>query len=430
MSDKIVSTSQAEALRSLSLPSSPFQRLADLLKDIPAGSNPIDLGVGEPKHAMPAFVGSVLAKNLKDFQRYPPIKGSIAFRQSVAGWLAKRFKLVDLIDPDRNILPLNGSREGLFFALFEACRRKPLEQPIVFSPNPFYQTYSAAANAAGCLFLAPPEFPDQKMQGLPNFSAIPKSQLESTVAVYIASPANPQGNCANLSYWNELLQLAVQYDFMVFADECYSEIYRDAPPTGILEAAQASGSLAHVISFNSLSKRSNLAGLRAGFMAGDENFMTSLLKFRSMAAPQVPLPVQAVAAAAFQDEDHVVKNRKLYNEKFAMAADVLSDVLPITIPDGGFFLWLDCSEFCDGEMLASHLWREAGLKVVPGSYLTAQQTWHSHDQINKDAGKIRIALVHDLKTTHLALKRLRQCLESSPRDFNAMASQSNQKADR
>lgn len=418
LSEKVVSSSQIGSSASLSLPGSPFQRLAALLQDTAPGLDPIDLGVGEPRHQMPSFVGPVLAENLADFRRYPPIKGSDEFRASVGKWLDKRYGLQGAIDPARAILPLNGSREGLFFALFEACSRKPIEKPVVYSPNPFYQTYAAAAGAAGCRFLSPPEFEDADLEGLPDFNALAEDALQNTVAVYVASPANPQGNCASRDYWTSLIKLAHKHNFMIFADECYSEIYRTAPPVGILEIANELGSFSQIISFNSLSKRSNLAGLRAGFMAGDESFISDLTQFRNMAAPQVPLPVQAVAAAAFADEDHVVENRKLYNQKFDIAADILSDVLPVSVPAGGFFLWADCQEYMTGEAMALHLWQQAGLRVVPGSYLTADEPGHENDLKNRAKTKVRIALVHDLATTIEALTRLKDCLNDLPRGMD------------
>lgn len=428
-SEKIVSSSKIGSSASLSLPGSPFQRLATLLRDTEPAMTPIDLGVGEPRHKMPPFVGDVLAENLSDFRRYPPIKGSADFRKAVGKWLDNRYDLQGAIDPEHAILPLNGSREGLFFALFEARRRKPVKDPIVYSPNPFYQTYAAAAGSAGCRFLSPPEFDSAELEGLPDFSAIADDALQNTVAVYIASPANPQGNCASKAYWTSLIKLSLKHNFMIFADECYSEIYRNSPPAGILEAARDFGSFSNVISFNSLSKRSNLAGLRAGLMAGDEGFMASLTQFRNMAAPQVPLPIQAVAAATFADEDHVVENRKLYNQKFDIAANTLSDVLPICIPEGGFFLWVDCQEYMAGEAMALHLWKEAGLRVVPGSYLTADEVDHENGLQNRARTHVRIALVHDLQTTTEALTRLKNCLNDMPRDMTK-ASNTFEQADR
>lgn len=407
---------------SLVLPGSPFQRLSALLSGHEPGQSRIDLGVGEPKHDIPSFVGPVLADNVADFGRYPPIRGTEDFRGAVVTWLDRRYGLNGFIGEDA-VLPLNGSREGLFYALFEAKRRKPVKTPLVFSPNPFYQTYAAAAQSAGCRFLSPPDPASEGLDGLPDFSALSPDTLKNTIAVYIASPANPQGNCAPLSYWQSLIELARQHDFIILADECYSEIYRQQAPEGILEAAKMTGSASHVISFNSLSKRSNLPGLRVGFMAGDAQFVTDLTKFRNMAAPQVPLPLQAVAVKALGDEAHVAENRRLYNEKFDLAQKILGDALPLDIPEGGFFLWADCSAYLSGEEMALHLWKSAGLRVVPGAYLTAAEpappaaeAFVSSDRklFNPSEGRIRVALVHDLATTRIAMTRFRQCLDQLP----------------
>ena len=371
---------------------------------------PINLGVGEPQHPIPDFVSQILVDNVADFRRYPAIKGSDSFRSAVGQWLDRRYDLNGFIDPATGILPLNGSREGLFFALFEACKRKPVSHPLVFSPNPFYQTYAAAAQGAGCTFLAAPEVQSGPDKGLPDFAAIDPEQLKNTVAVYVAAPANPQGTFASMAYWQALIELARSHDFMVFADECYSEIYRDKPPVGVLEAAKQSGSLQNVLTFNSLSKRSNLAGLRAGFMAGDTKFLKDLAQFRNMAAPQVPLPIQAVAAAAYGDEAHVENNRALYNVKYDVAQNILGDVLPYETPQGGFFLWLDCTRFGRGEDLAKTLWVDFGLRTIPGSYLSADEIDVDGRVTNKSEHFIRLALVHDLAATETALKRLKHCL--------------------
>lgn len=422
-SDRLTNCGEDDGAVSLVLPGSPFQRLTALLCGHEPGQSKIDLGVGEPKHDIPDFVAPILAENVNDFGRYPAIKGTPDFRAAVRHWLDNRYGLDGFVGEDA-ILPLNGSREGLFYALFEAKRRKPVDAPVVFSPNPFYQTYAAAAQAAGCRFLSPPESASDELDGLPDFSALSPDVLRDTIAVYIASPANPQGNCAPMSYWQGLIAQARDHDFMILADECYSEIYREVAPQGILEAAKLTGSASHVISFNSLSKRSNLPGLRVGFMAGDSEFVTDVTKFRNMAAPQVPLPLQAVAVRAFGDEAHVAENRRLYNEKFELARAVLADALPLDIPDGGFFLWADCSQYMPGEDLALHLWKTAGLRVVPGAYLTADEPENkptgepirsTNRPQNRSDGRIRVALVHDLATTEIAMTRFRQCLDQLPK---------------
>lgn len=382
----------------LRLPQSPFQRLATLLFDLDTKLEPIDLGVGEPRHAVPDFVGPILADNLPLFGKYPPIAGSSAFQASVCNWLGRRYGLADTTPQTLGVLPVNGSREGLFYALFEAREAKSVSAtPLVFSPNPFYQTYAAAAEAATCRFLSTGPMGSE----LPDLHVLSQEELAQTIAVYVASPTNPQGRCATAHYWDGLIQVARAHDILIFADECYSELYRTTPPVGILERAEATGSFANVVSFNSLSKRSNLAGLRCGFMAGDPVFLKRLARFRNMAAPQVPLPVQAVAARAFADEDHVAQNRALYTEKFTLAEELLKPVLPFQTPEAGFFLWLDVSAFGDGETICKALWQDQGLRMVPGAYLTADEQGR-----NSGAGFIRAALVHDIATTRRALTRM------------------------
>lgn len=383
--------------------SSPFQRLATLLSGVEPGRAPINLTVGEPRHAVPAFVGPVLAGAISDFNRYPAIKGTDAFRQAVATWLDHRFALGGAINPDTMVLPLNGSREGLFFAALEARRttRKKTDRPAVLLPNPFYQAYAAGAVGAGCEAILLPAGPETGF--LPDLAAVQPDVLARTVAVFFASPANPQGAVASAQAWTALIEAARQNDFYLFADECYSEIYRgDAAPPGVLSAARATGSFDRVVAFNSLSKRSNLAGLRVGIAAGDPAFLTSWTAFRNMAAPQVPMPSQAVAVAAFGDEAHVRENRRLYDEKFAVAERLLSGTFGPVTPPGGFFLWLDVGRFGGGVAAASRLWREVGVRTVPGAYLAAD----GPDGTNPGADYVRIALVETIEITETALARV------------------------
>ncbi|MEZ5840364.1 MAG: aminotransferase class I/II-fold pyridoxal phosphate-dependent enzyme [Hyphomicrobiales bacterium] len=379
---------------------SPFMRLTAELADIPPGADPIDLSVGEPRHALPSFVGSVLSAATIDFRRYPAIRGTEAFRRAVAAWIRLRFSTGDFIDPDRMILPLNGSREGLFFAALAAARYLgDKRDPAILLPNPYYQAYSAGAVMAN---VEPVVVPTDPATGLVDFAALDPALLSRTVAVYCASPANPQGGLMTADAWRTLLRLARDNCFLVFADECYSEIYRKTPPTGILEVAAEEGRIDLVVAFNSLSKRSNLPGLRCGFAAGDPDFLDFLVKLRNMAAPQVPIPVQSVAVAAYRDERHVAHNRRLYNSKYDVADELLAGRFDYRRPDGGFFLWLDVSAEGGGEEVARRLWREAGLKTIPGSYLSAADA-SGH---NPGTPYLRLALVDDLQITTTALKRL------------------------
>ena len=282
---------------------SPFVRLAELLADVKPGQPPISIAVGEPQHPVPPFVGPVLAAHIADFGRYPANTGTEGFRRAVAGWLGRRYQLARPIDPLSEILVLAGTREGLFLAAIAARRwASPRPgRPAMLIPNPFYAVYAAGAVAADC----EPVYLDATAENgfLPDLDALSPELLARTVAFYLASPANPQGSIADAAYLKRLIALARQHRFMVFADECYSEIYwKDAPP-GMLE--QAGSDFANVAVFHSLSKRSSLPGLRIGFIAGDKSFLKPFLDLRSLAAPQVPVPAQEVAIAAYNDETHV-----------------------------------------------------------------------------------------------------------------------------
>lgn len=387
---------------------SPFQRLADLLAPIPPGRAPINLTVGEPRHPVPSFVGPVIAREIDGFGRYPAIRGTEAFRRAVAGWLDRRFGLVGAVDPEHGVLPLNGSREGLFFAALEARRRsrKAAQRPAILLPNPFYQAYAAGAAAAGCEAVMIDAGPETGF--LPDLAALSDDLLDRTVALYYASPANPQGAVASRAAWCRVIETARAHDFMLFADECYSEIYRGtAAPEGVLAAAaDLGGGLDRVIAFNSLSKRSNLPGLRCGFAAGDPDFLGTWAGFRNMAAPQVPGPVQAVAVAALGDEAHVAENRRLYDAKFAAAARILGGRYGHFTPEGGFFLWLDVADHGGGEAVAVRLWREAGVRTVPGGYLCGT----SPTGTNPGDRFLRIAMVESPALTEEALGRIVETL--------------------
>lgn len=388
---------------------SPFQRLTDLLAPHRPGRAPINLTVGEPRHPVPAFVGPVLAGEIDGFGRYPAIKGTDAFRKTAAGWLERRFGLpAGTVDADRGVLPLNGSREGLFYAALEARRRWKgrSERPAILLPNPFYQAYAAGAVASGCEAVMIDAGPETGF--LPDLARLPEDLLARTVALYYASPANPQGAVAGIAEWRVAIDLARRFGFMLFADECYSEIYRDGrAPDGVLTAASATPEgLSGVVAFNSLSKRSNLPGLRCGFAAGDPDFLSQWVAFRNMAAPQVPSPIQAVAVAALSDEAHVAENRRLYDAKFASAERILGTRYGYATPPGGFFLWLDVSACGGGEAVALKLWREAGLRTIPGGYLSAPGLGHT----NPGDPYLRIAMVESLALTEEALVRLVETL--------------------
>jgi aspartate/methionine/tyrosine aminotransferase len=379
---------------------SPFVRLNELLADSKPGKPPIALSVGEPQHPVPDFVGPVLAAHLAEFGRYPANKGIEPFLRAVATWLGKRFKLTRPVDPLSEVLVLNGTREGLFLAAITARHwvGKRSGRPAVLIPNPFYAAYSAGALAADC---EPVYMPATKETGfLPDLDALSDDLLARTVAFYLASPSNPQGAVADAAYLGRLCALARRFGFLVFADECYCEIYSDRAPPGMLEAAGPD--FANVVVFHSLSKRSSLPGMRVGFAAGDRRFLAPFLELRNVAAPQVPIPAQHVAIAAYADEAHVAENRRLYKEKFDLADQIIGDRYSYRRPAGGFFLWLNVSAKGGDEAVALKLWRDAGLRVIPGRYLARDQT----DGRNPGTGYIRVAMVHDNNITAEALHRL------------------------
>jgi N-succinyldiaminopimelate aminotransferase len=384
---------------------SPFARTAELLAPYQPAKPLITLSLGEPQHPVPAFVGPVLAKHIAEFGRYPIAKGIEPFRQAAAHWLSTRFHLPRPIDPESEILVLNGSREGLFFAAITAARYVGARRgkPAILVPNPFYPAYGAGARAAGCETIY---LPTTLANGfLPDLDALNDATLARTVAIFIASPANPQGSVASSDYFAKLKKLADRYGFMILSDECYSEIYTRQAPGSALE--YAGPDFTNVVAFQSLSKRSNLPGMRVGFAAGDKKFLSAFHELRNVAAPQVPVPLQHVAVAAYSDEAHVEENRRLYRIKFDLADQILGNRYGYVRPAGGFCVWLDVSERGGDEAAAVRLYRDAGVRVIPGSYLSRPQD----DGFNPGAGYIRLALVSDSESTAEALHRLVEILD-------------------
>jgi aspartate/methionine/tyrosine aminotransferase len=375
-------------------------RLRELLDGVPPGQPAISLAVGEPQHPIPAFVGPILADHVAEFGRYPMNKGLDEFARTVGRWLDRRYTLARAVEPGCEVLVLNGTREGLFLAALAAKDwvAPRAGRPAVLLPNPFYAAYAAGAIAANC---EPIYLPATASTGfLPDLDALGEDLLTRTVAFYIASPANPQGAVADRAYLSRLTGLARRFGFLVFADECYCEIYIGDAPPGMLEAA--GGDFANVVVFHSLSKRSSLPGLRVGFAAGDRTFLSAYLELRNLAAPQVPTPIQHVAIAAYGDETHVQENRRLYREKFELADQIIGDRYGYRRPAGGFFLWLDVAAQGGSEAATLTLWRQAGLRVVPGRYLAREQA----DGSNPGADYIRVAMVQSKEVTAEALHRL------------------------
>ncbi len=383
------------------LPDGPFARLAALLGDEKPGKAPISLALGDPSGAVPDFVKEALVREAARFGNYPQIDGTPEWRQAAAGWVVSRFGLPpERISPDRHVLPLNGTRDGLFSVLFPLLpERKNGQRPIVAMPNPFYQVYAAAALASGA---EPLTVPAREENGfLPDYAALPEETLARLAAVYVCSPSNPEGAVADTAYWNRLFALAERHDFIVLADECYADIYFDTPPTCALTArfAQSNG-FSRLLTFHSLSKRSGLPGLRSGMVAGCANLIAKFRAFRNVAGPQVPTPILAASAACWRDEVHVAANRAAYQEKMAAAERILGNRM--RRPGGGFFLWLKVE---NGEEAALRLWREEGVRVLPGAYMGRGKT-----QENPGFSYVRVALVSDLSTILTALERVRSFL--------------------
>ena len=381
------------------LPDYAFPRLRALLSGIEPGLKqgeaPMVLTIGEPKHAMPDYVGPVLNQSLAEYGKYPPNDGTPELLDAIGAWLKRRYG-VDI--PTSRITSLNGSREGLFNAALALCpEQKNGQTPAILIPNPFYQVYAVAAAAVGAEQVFVPA--TVETDHLPDFAGLPADVLDRTAIAYLCSPANPQGAIAGRDYLRDLIQLAEQHDFLIFADECYSEIYRDEPAPGALQVATEMGLGDRVVIFNSLSKRSSLPGLRSGFVVASEQNTKAIRQLRSYTGAPVPLPNQRVSERAWADEDYVVRNRELYQQKYQIADRIFGNVPGYRPIEGGFFLWLPVS---DGEEAAKKLWAQAGIQVLPGAYLSRDVNGH-----NPGKGYIRVAMVADAEQTEAALQRLR-----------------------
>ena len=385
------------------LPDYAFPRLRKLLDAHPPGGEPITMTIGEPRHPMPDFVGPILAANLDGFGVYPPNDGAPELLAAIKDWISGRYG-VDL--PEDRLMVLNGTREGLFNAAIALCpETKNGQKPVILMPNPFYQVYAVAALTVGA---EPVYVPATAATGfLPDYASLPAAVLDRVALAYICSPANPQGAVASKDYLADLLALAEKHDFRVLADECYSEIWRDAPPPGLLQVAKAQGAdPERAVVFHSLSKRSNLPGLRSGFVAAGPDCMLRLRQLRSFAGASLPLPLQRVAEACWRDEGHVTASRALYQAKFRLADQIFAGLQGYQTPDGGFFLWLPVPDTQgDGEVAVLKLWRETGVRVLPGAYLSREVGGD-----NPGKGYIRVALVAPADETQRGLTQLRDCL--------------------
>ena len=381
-----------------------FRRLAALLEPVaPAPDlDPIDLSIGQPLHPTPALLTKTLAENGHLWHRYPPGIGTAEFRQAIADWLTWRYRLPEhMLTPDRHVLPVAGTKEALFMiSQVVTPEAKNGAKPAILMPNPFYNVYLGGAIFAGADPVLLPV--TAGTHHLPDLDDLEQNEnlLDRTAAFFLCSPSNPQGSAADLPYIKRALRLARKHDFLLIMDECYSEIYGGSPPRGGFEAAAAlGGAIDHLLVCNSLSKRSNAAGLRAGFVAGDPDIIRAFTRLRSYGGAVQPLPVLAAATALWRDEEHVRASRALYEQKFDLADSILSGCFDYHRPDGGFFLWLNVG---DSEAITRKLWSEVALKVVPGAYIgyADEEGW------NPGAHAIRVALVHDEAVTEDALRRL------------------------
>lgn len=382
------------------LPAYAFPRLRALLDVHEPGGDVMHMTIGEPKHAFPSWVSDIIAENAEGFGKYPPNDGTPELQIAIRDWIQRRYGVG--VDATAQVMPLNGTREGLYNAAMALVpETKGGGQPIVLLPNPFYQVYMIAAISVGA---EPMMVPATKETGhLPDYTALPPEVLNRVAVAYICSPANPQGAVASRDYWAELIRLAEQYDFRIFADECYSEIYRGTPPAGALEVAQEIGAdPERVVIFHSLSKRSNLPGLRSGFVAGGRECIKRIKQLRAYAGAPLPLPLQKVAERVWADEGHVVENRHLYQQKFEIADKVFGEIPGYQSPEAGFFLWLPVK---DGEASALKLWQDTGVRVLPGAYLAREV-----EGFNPGKEYIRVALVHPNDETERGLMALRNCI--------------------
>ncbi|AJE16085.1 succinyldiaminopimelate transaminase [Pseudomonas sp. S5(2021)] len=385
----------------------PFEKLRALLAGAqpPADKRPIALSIGEPKHRSPEFVARALADNLEQLAVYPTTLGLPALREAIAGWAERRFGLAaGAVDPARQVLPVNGTREALFSFTQAVVNRA--DEGLVVSPNPFYQIYEGAALLAGA---QPHYLPCLAENGFnPDFDAVPTDVWQRCQILFLCSPGNPTGALVPLETLKRLIALADEHEFVIAADECYSELYFDEanPPAGLLSACAALGrhDFKRCVVFHSLSKRSNLPGLRSGFVAGDADILKAFLLYRTYHGCAMPVHVQLASAAAWNDEIHVRANRELYRAKFEAVLQILEPVLDVARPDGGFYLWPKTP--IDDQRFTRELFEQEHVTVVPGSYLSREV-----EGLNPGADRVRMALVAPLAECIEGAERIRAFIE-------------------
>ena len=386
----------------------PFERLAGLKSGLnpPPDKQPIVLSIGEPRHPAPPFVADALVAHLDGLSRYPLTKGSPALREAMADWAVRRYGLpAGSLDPERQVLPVNGTREALF--AFAQCVVDPADRPLVLMPNPFYQIYEGAALLAG----AEPGYLNTLEEGgfLPDYDAVPEAVWRRCQLLYLCSPGNPTGTVTPLEVLVKLIENADRYNFILAADECYAELYfdEDRPPAGLLQACAQLGrhDYRRCVVFHSLSKRSNLPGLRSGFVAGDAEIMRDFLRYRTYHGCAMPPFAQAASIRAWQDEDHVRENRSLYRRKFAAVLAVLAPALAVARPEASFYLWPRTP--VDDVAFARDLFARQHVTVLPGSYLSRLS-----GGVNPGRDRVRMALVAPLEECVEAAWRIREFVDS------------------
>ncbi len=395
----------------------PFEKLAQLKASVtPPAIAPIALSVGEPKHPAPQPVLDALVENLRGVEHYPTTRGSAELRSAIKHWLTRRFALnadslpagmsgnpAGELDIERHILPVNGTREALFaFAQAVVDREQP--RPLVLSPNPFYQIYEGAALLAGAEPYYYPLRAEHNYQ--PDFRAIADSVWQRCQLLYICTPGNPTGTTIAESELHYLIEKSLEFDFVIASDECYSEIYFERAPTGLLQAAHSLGhrDYKNCVVFHSLSKRSNLPGLRSGFVAGDAEVLDKFFRYRTYHGCAMPPTTQAASIVAWGDEQHVAANRAAYREKFTAVLDILQGVMQVGLPDASFYLWPQL-DGCD-QAFARRLYAEQHVTVLPGSFLSREVNGE-----NPGAQHIRMALVAELAQCVEAAQRIKHLLE-------------------
>ncbi|NMT63414.1 succinyldiaminopimelate transaminase [Marinobacter orientalis] len=380
----------------------PFEKLTNLKAgiEVPQNLSPISLGIGEPKHPSPGFVKQVIADNLDKLANYPTTKGTDELRQAIAGWATRRFELASgTLTPQHHIVPVNGTREGIF-SLVQSVVDSSRPATVV-SPNPFYQVYEGAAFLAGA---TPHYLPcDAANSFIPDFAQVPASVWKDCQILFLCSPGNPSGSVMPRETLTQVIELADRHDFIIASDECYSELYPDEsrPPEGLLQTCAAIGrnDFARCIVFHSLSKRSNLPGLRSGFVAGDAEILKGYLKYRTYHGCAMPIHNQLASIAAWNDEDHVRENRAAYRAKFEAVVPILRQVMNVDFPDAGFYLWPEAP--MDDETFARELSAQQNVHVLPGRYLSRTVDGH-----NPGENRVRMALVASIEECVEAANRI------------------------